>query len=332
MRPRVAAEPGRDRVRLVDQQQAAEAAGQLAQAGMEAGFGQHHAAVGQHRLGDDAGDVAMAEFAFQAIEIVEFDDPRRLRIVAELAGQAGTVDRPAIAQPHEGFLDGAMVAAVEDQDLRPAGDGAGDAQRKAVGIACRGGDLPERQAEHRLQLPADGHRVLVRQHVCQAALGLAADGAGDRLRRMAEHRTGVAEAEIVERVAVDVGKRRVPGAIDQDRERHRPVEHPVHRHAAEIAGGAAADHSLGSRPGLAVALGLARPYFADPRRVDAVPKLCVAKPASTVAVTMNSGRWRPFCSLAARLAAHGNAARSTDVAAPTLRLQLLSGLTLQRTA
>ena len=85
------------------------------------------------------------------------------------------------------------------------------------------------------QQPADGQRVLAGQHVGQAAPGLAADGAGDRRRRMAEHRAGIAEAEIVERVAVDVGDRGALGAVDEDRERRRPVVHPVHRHAAEIA-------------------------------------------------------------------------------------------------
>ena len=37
--------------------------------------------------------------------------------VAELAGQARSVDRLAVLQPHEGLVDGAVIAAVEDQDL-----------------------------------------------------------------------------------------------------------------------------------------------------------------------------------------------------------------------
>ena len=35
---------------------------------VEARLGQHHAAIGQHRLGDDAGDIALGKRLLQALE------------------------------------------------------------------------------------------------------------------------------------------------------------------------------------------------------------------------------------------------------------------------
>ena len=210
------------------------------------------------------------ELALSAGKIVELDDARRLGVVAELAGKARPVDRLAVLQPHEGVVDRAVIAAVEDEDLRPVGDRAGDTQGKAVGVGGRRRHLPEGQAERRLQQPADSERVLVGQHVGEAALGLAADGLGDRRRRMAEHRAGVAEAEIVELVAVDVGDRRAPGPVDEDRERHRPVAHPVHRHAAEIAGAPLPIIAFRLPPSRAIALRLAGAEIGDAGRIDPV--------------------------------------------------------------
>ena len=62
--------------------------------------------------------------------------------VAELAGEAGLVRGASVFQRDEGLVHRAVVAAVEDEDLRPAGDGAGGAQREAVGVAGGGRDLP----------------------------------------------------------------------------------------------------------------------------------------------------------------------------------------------
>jgi hypothetical protein len=86
---------------------------------------------------------------------------------------------------------------------------------------------------------------------------------------MAEHRAGVAKAEIVELVAVDVGDGGAFGAVDQDRERRRPVAHPVHRHAAEETGDAVAELCLGSRPRLAEGGRFRLAQFGDTGDVDA---------------------------------------------------------------
>ena len=184
-----------------------------------------------HRFGDDARNVAVREGRPQRLEVVELDDSRQLRQVGDLAQQAGAVDDAAVDQPHEGFVHGAVVAAVEDEDLRPAGHGPRDAQGEAIGVGGRRGDLPVRQAEALGQQAADFDRILGRQHVGQALAGLARHGLGHGRRRMAEHRTGVAEAEIGIFVAVDVAQRRASCRGDDEGERHRPVAHPVHRHA-----------------------------------------------------------------------------------------------------
>ena len=166
-----------------------------------------------------------------------------------------------------------MVAAVEDEDLRPAGDGARDPQREAVGVGRGRGDLPEGQAEHPGKQVADGERILVGQHVGQAALGLTADRPGDGQRRMAEHGTGVAQAEVVEPVVVDIGDRGALRPLHDHRKGHGPVAHPVHGHAAEIAGRSLADRSLGAAAIAAIAFGLARPEIGDAAGVHLMPLL-----------------------------------------------------------
>ena len=70
--------PGRDRVRLVvDEQRPGLAAG-LLETLEEARLGQHDADVRERRLGQDAGDVAARERAAHALEVVELDDDGRL--------------------------------------------------------------------------------------------------------------------------------------------------------------------------------------------------------------------------------------------------------------
>ena len=236
---------------------------------MKARIGQHHAGIGQHGLGDDAGDIPVLQRCLERWQVVEFDDLGGRRQVAEFPGQPWPVGRPAGHDAHHRLVDRAMVAAVEHQDLLASGDGAGDAQREAVGVGGGRGDLPEGQAETLLEQRADGQRILARQHVGQAAPGLAPDGAGDRRWRMTEHRAGIAEAEIVQPVAVDVGDGRAPGVVDQDREGRRPVGHPVHGHAAEEAGDAVADPRRRFRPRLAECGRLRLAQFGDAGGVDA---------------------------------------------------------------
>ena len=86
----VAARAGADRVGLVDDEQRAGPAGQLAQGVVVAGVGQDDADVGQGGLGQHAGDVARLERALQRGDIVELDD---------LRGDRRVDRRPEVAAP-----------------------------------------------------------------------------------------------------------------------------------------------------------------------------------------------------------------------------------------
>ena len=97
-------------------------AGELAQRVVEAGVGQDDADVGQRRLGQHAGDVAVRELALERLEVVELDDARRLGGIDRRPDAA--LARPDLAVDERGdrLVDRAVVAPVEDEDLRPAGD------------------------------------------------------------------------------------------------------------------------------------------------------------------------------------------------------------------
>jgi hypothetical protein len=119
-RARVAAGTGADGVRLVYQQERPGAPRDRAQGVVEARLRQHHADVGERRLGDEAGDIAGRQRRFERSDVIELDDLGMGGEIEGLADQARAVDRPAVLQPHEGLVDGAVIAAVEDEDLRPA--------------------------------------------------------------------------------------------------------------------------------------------------------------------------------------------------------------------
>ena len=139
----------------------------------------------------------------------------------------------AVDQRRDGLVDAAVVAVVEDEDLRPAGDLAADPQDEAVGVGRREAELPVAEAEAAAHLLADRAGVLARQHrrdpVPQPPLG----GGDGRRRRVAGHRAGVAEAEVDVGVAVDVDQGVALGVVEDDRVGARPAGHPVHRHAGE---------------------------------------------------------------------------------------------------
>jgi hypothetical protein len=72
----VASGAGADRVRLVEDEQTAMLAGEFAQGLVKAGGGVDDAHVGEHRLRQDACDVAVRQRLFESGEVVEFDNPR----------------------------------------------------------------------------------------------------------------------------------------------------------------------------------------------------------------------------------------------------------------
>ena len=91
-------------------------------------------------------------------------------------------DRAVVAQRRERLVDGAVVAAVEDEDLRPARDRAADPDRKAVRVGRAERELPERQPEAPRELLPGPGRVLGRQHRGDPGRSPLGDGADDRRR------------------------------------------------------------------------------------------------------------------------------------------------------
>ena len=93
----------------------------------------------------------------------------------------------------ERLVDGAVVAPVEHEDLRAAGDVAGEAQHEAVGVGGGQRELPQRQAEAAGQLAGHPDGVLGGQHGGDAAPAPARSTAvGDGGQGVPGHRAGVA--------------------------------------------------------------------------------------------------------------------------------------------
>ena len=226
------ARPGADRVGLVDQQERAGPPGQLADGVEVSVVRQHDPDVGERRFEQHDRDVAILQCAFEAVDVVELDDARRLGDVDLRPDRALARHRPAAVVEHrERLVDGAVVAVVVDDDLRPSGDLAAEAQREAVRVRGRQRELPVGQPEAALELLADPDRVLGREHVGDAASELPLDRLDRGRGAVPGHRARVAEAEVDVVVAVDAAKRRALGGLDERRERARPADHPVHRDA-----------------------------------------------------------------------------------------------------
>ena len=115
------------------------------------GLGMHDPDVRQRRLGEHERDVAVRELALERVDVVELDDPRRDRRIdrrPEVAAARATT--PSVAERRERLVDRAVVAPVEDEDLRPPGEVAGEADREAVGVGRRQRELPARQPNRRV--------------------------------------------------------------------------------------------------------------------------------------------------------------------------------------
>ena len=132
---------------FVDDQKRIVQVGKTPQARMEFRIGQHHARVCHHRFGQDRRDLATGKRGLDTGQVVEFNSHRALAQVAHLAQQTGTGDGLAVLQLDHRVVDRAMIATVEHQHLAPSCHRAGDTKGKAVGVRCRGGDLPEICAE-----------------------------------------------------------------------------------------------------------------------------------------------------------------------------------------
>ena len=269
---------------LVDDQQRAVFAGEVAQPRMEARLRQHHADIGQRRLRQHAGDIALLQRRFQPRQIVELHDRGPEGQIIGLADQSPAGHRPAIPEAQEGIVDRAVIAAVEHQHLGPAGDGAAPADDEAVGVGGRGGHLPEGQAELARQELAHHRHILGRQHIGEAMAGLGGDRRRHGRGRMAEHRAGVAQAEIVIAVAVDVGQRGTGGIGDEEREGRTPIEHPMHGHAVMPMRRAALGELARSGIGLQETVPLAPDHGIDLRAPPRPPRPTPAGLRSSISV------------------------------------------------
>ena len=253
---------------FINDQHRAILAGKLAQRLVKARIGQDHAGIGHHRLGQDRSNLAGFQGGLDGGDVVEFHRRGDQRQVGHLAQQAGAVHRFPVLKRDKDIVHRAMIAAVEHQNLGATGDGTGHAQRKAVRIGGGGGNLPAERAETLGQQTARLQRVFGGQHVGQAAFRLFADGYGNGQRRMAEHASGIAQTEIVDAIAVDIGQSRARCLGHQHRMRHRPVFHPVQRHAIQPGRGPFGQG--GARPGAAagIAPGLSRGQGFQPVAAD----------------------------------------------------------------
>ena len=83
----------------------------------------------------------------------------------------------------------------------------------AVCVSCQQG-RPKRSA----QQFAGARGELAGEHVRQAAIGLASQCLGNGGRRVAEHRAGIAEAEICVAVIVDVGQHGIASRAHDQRD------------------------------------------------------------------------------------------------------------------
>ena len=234
VRSRVAARAGADRVGLVDDEERPVPAGELPHAVVVARFREDDAHVGQGRLHERDRNVTVSELALKAREVVELHDARRLGEGHRLADVPLPRPHGAVG-PERGkrLVDGAVVAEVVDEHLRPAGDVAGEPDREAVGVRGRERELPPADAEPALELVGGDDRVLGGQHVGDAAAELLLDRADRGVGTVPGHRARVAQAEVDVLVAVDVREVGPSGLLDEERIGPCPLDHPVHGNTVE---------------------------------------------------------------------------------------------------
>jgi hypothetical protein len=220
-------------VGLVDDEQRAHPVAGLPHGEVPAVVGQHDADVGERRLDEDGRHLAAGQRGLERRDVVERHDDGRL---AERHGRSDAPparDHPAVvAEGRVRLVDGAVVAVVDHEHLPASRRLPRIAEGVPVGIRRREGELPLVQAEplgeHRRRLGGVG----CRQHRRRAAPQLRRDGLHGGGGRVADHRPGVAEAEIDVVDAVQVGEVRAGRGLDEDRPRTGPLAHPEHRHAA----------------------------------------------------------------------------------------------------
>ena len=140
-------------------------------------LGQHHADIGHHRFGQDAGHIAGCQRGLQRREIVELDHARGLGEFMHLTEQTVTLHRLAPDKIDKHILNGTVVAAVKHQQDFALCRCTNPAQHEAIGIGGRHGELPHRQSKTLRQCFRHDGCILAGQHGGATALGLCCEGA-----------------------------------------------------------------------------------------------------------------------------------------------------------
>ncbi len=121
----------------------------------------------------------MLEGIFEDVEIVEFDHAGGFGGIDGWADVAAARADDTVFKRGEGFVYGAVIAIVEDEDFRTLGDFAGDSNGEAVGVSGGERELPVWQAEATLEILADPKGVFGGEHEGDAFLGTAGDNVSD---------------------------------------------------------------------------------------------------------------------------------------------------------
>ncbi len=160
---RVAAGAGADGMGFVDDQKRSVLARDFAKGLMVSGLGMDDADISHRGLRQNAGDIIGMKCGFERIHVVELDD---------LGGDRGIDGRSDVSGPRacgavgvkgdESFVDRAVIAPVEDQNFRAAGNLAGEADREAISVGGGERELPVGKVEALLQFFGDEDRVFAR--------------------------------------------------------------------------------------------------------------------------------------------------------------------------
>ena len=200
------------------------------------GSGQDDADVRQRRLGEHAGDVAVGELALERLDVVALDDARGLGERHRRPDVALARDDAAVASSaDERLVDRAVVAPVEDEDLRPPGELA----RRA---GSRSGWRRSRSARTASAAGRSGASARAPTQSASSLGSISRDPAAPPARRP-RGRVGSGEWPVIAPVSPrqkstyscpsTSREARALRLGREDREAAGPADHPGHRHAAE---------------------------------------------------------------------------------------------------
>src|SRR5680860_612644 len=162
-----------------------------------------------------------------------------------LGGHCRVHGRPYVTWPRSGdavgdsdecLVYGAMVASVEDKDLRPFRDVSSQTYYKPVGIGSGHSHLPVGETEARGEFLGCKDGVLRGEHQGDSPPQLLGDRIHGGRRRVPGHGAGIAQAEVQVTDAIHVGEIGAAGFGYEHWVRTRPASHPIHGNTVEKMG------------------------------------------------------------------------------------------------